>query len=317
MEPDGRRRLARGHRTRRVGRHGDAAKHRHGGERDVHRRERVVLDLRRAHRRRREPAVALRARAVQGRRGASPLRRARGRGRCASPKPAPAPRSATTARSATRDRRGRRLPPRGREGLHLGRRPRPHREHPPRRARAHARRAVGHQGPVDLSRARSSCSRADGTLGERNGVVVAGIEEKMGIHGSPTCTLALGAKTAVRRLPHGRRRPGHGDHVPDDERGPDRRRHPGSRRRGRGVQLRARVRQGADPGHRHRGHEGCRRAAHPDRAAPRRAPHADDAARARRDDALAPLHRRPPRRPRIADDGPSRGASTCAACSSS
>ena len=34
---------------------------------------------------------------------------------------------------------------------------------------------------------------ADGTIGERNGAVVTGIEEKMGIHGSPTCTLALGA----------------------------------------------------------------------------------------------------------------------------
>jgi alkylation response protein AidB-like acyl-CoA dehydrogenase len=32
----------------------------------------------------------------------------------------------------------------------------------------------------------------DGTLGERNGAVVTGIEEKMGIHGSPTCTLTLG-----------------------------------------------------------------------------------------------------------------------------
>jgi alkylation response protein AidB-like acyl-CoA dehydrogenase len=34
---------------------------------------------------------------------------------------------------------------------------------------------------------------ADGTIGERNGAVVTGIEEKMGIHGSPTCTLTLGA----------------------------------------------------------------------------------------------------------------------------
>ncbi len=34
----------------------------------------------------------------------------------------------------------------------------------------------------------------DGSLGERNGIVVTGIEEhKMGIHGSATCTLALGA----------------------------------------------------------------------------------------------------------------------------
>ncbi|MCA9568102.1 MAG: acyl-CoA dehydrogenase, partial [Myxococcales bacterium] len=33
---------------------------------------------------------------------------------------------------------------------------------------------------------------ADGTLGDRNGVYVGGIEEKMGIHGSATCTVLLG-----------------------------------------------------------------------------------------------------------------------------
>lgn len=34
----------------------------------------------------------------------------------------------------------------------------------------------------------------DGTIGEKNDVVCTGIEEKMGIHGSPTCSLALGGK---------------------------------------------------------------------------------------------------------------------------
>lgn len=34
----------------------------------------------------------------------------------------------------------------------------------------------------------------DGTLGEFNDVVCTGIEEKMGIHGSPTCSMALGSK---------------------------------------------------------------------------------------------------------------------------
>ncbi|MFH1153811.1 MAG: acyl-CoA dehydrogenase [Pseudomonadota bacterium] len=34
----------------------------------------------------------------------------------------------------------------------------------------------------------------DGSLGEFNDVVCTGIEEKMGIHGSPTCSLALGGK---------------------------------------------------------------------------------------------------------------------------
>ena len=38
----------------------------------------------------------------------------------------------------------------------------------------------------------------DGSLGERNGAFVVGIEEKMGIHGSATCTLALGADTPCK-----------------------------------------------------------------------------------------------------------------------
>ena len=38
----------------------------------------------------------------------------------------------------------------------------------------------------------------DGSLGEFNDVVCTGIEEKMGIHGSPTCSLALGGKGKCR-----------------------------------------------------------------------------------------------------------------------
>ena len=34
----------------------------------------------------------------------------------------------------------------------------------------------------------------DGSLGDRNDVYCTGIEEKMGIHGSPTCSMALGSK---------------------------------------------------------------------------------------------------------------------------
>ena len=34
----------------------------------------------------------------------------------------------------------------------------------------------------------------DGTLGERNDIVCTGIEEKMGLHGSPTCSMTLGSK---------------------------------------------------------------------------------------------------------------------------
>ena len=36
---------------------------------------------------------------------------------------------------------------------------------------------------------------AKGTLGERNGVVCTGIEHKLGIHGSPTCTMTFGEET--------------------------------------------------------------------------------------------------------------------------
>ncbi len=38
----------------------------------------------------------------------------------------------------------------------------------------------------------------DGSLGEPNDVVCTGIEEKMGIHGSPTCSLTLGGKGQCR-----------------------------------------------------------------------------------------------------------------------
>ncbi|MFP4429110.1 MAG: acyl-CoA dehydrogenase [Desulfovermiculus sp.] len=41
---------------------------------------------------------------------------------------------------------------------------------------------------------------ADGSLGEFNDVVCTGIEEKMGIHGSSTCTMALGSKGQCRGL---------------------------------------------------------------------------------------------------------------------
>jgi len=40
----------------------------------------------------------------------------------------------------------------------------------------------------------------DGTLGESNDVVCTGVEEKMGIHGSPTCSISLGSKGKCRGL---------------------------------------------------------------------------------------------------------------------
>ena len=46
---------------------------------------------------------------------------------------------------------------------------------------------------------------ADGTLGERNDVVCAGIEHKLGINANPTCTLNYGEKGGRRRRLSGRR----------------------------------------------------------------------------------------------------------------
>ena len=40
----------------------------------------------------------------------------------------------------------------------------------------------------------------EGELGERNGIYVTGIEEKMGIHGSATCTLVLGANEPCKGI---------------------------------------------------------------------------------------------------------------------
>jgi alkylation response protein AidB-like acyl-CoA dehydrogenase len=39
---------------------------------------------------------------------------------------------------------------------------------------------------------------ADGSLGEANDVVCTGVEEKMGLHGSPTCSISLGGKGKCR-----------------------------------------------------------------------------------------------------------------------
>ncbi|MCK4767422.1 MAG: acyl-CoA dehydrogenase, partial [Desulfobacula sp.] len=39
---------------------------------------------------------------------------------------------------------------------------------------------------------------ADGTLGEPNDVICTGVEEKMGLHGSPTCSMSLGSKGKCR-----------------------------------------------------------------------------------------------------------------------
>lgn len=38
----------------------------------------------------------------------------------------------------------------------------------------------------------------DGTLGDANDIICTGVEEKMGIHGSPTCSMSLGSKSKCR-----------------------------------------------------------------------------------------------------------------------
>ena len=67
------------------------------------------------------------------------------------------------ARPRATPRRRRQLPHPRREDLHLRRRPRPHREHRAPDARAHRRRAAGHQGHLAVRGARS-CGREGGAL---------------------------------------------------------------------------------------------------------------------------------------------------------
>ncbi len=68
--------------------------------------------------------------------------------------------------------------------------------------------------------------KADGSLGERNGVSCGSIEHKMGIHGNSTCVMNYdGAQGWIV----GSENKGPERHVRDDERGTPCRRHPGAR----------------------------------------------------------------------------------------
>ena len=60
---------------------------------------------------------------------------------------------------------------------------------------------------------------ADGSLGERNDVRAHSIEHKLGIHGSPTCTMVFGDQRRRRRLPDRRGEPRPRLHVHHDEPG--------------------------------------------------------------------------------------------------
>ena len=159
--------------------------------------------------------------------------------------------------------------------LHLGRRPRPRREHHPPRARAHRGRA---RRAPRASRS-SSCPRSGSTptarLGEPNDVATASIEHKMGINGSATAVLNFGENGALPR--RARRRPaapGHAADVPDDERRAHRGRRAGRRRRLDRVPERARVRARAQAGLVGQALQGPERAARADHRARRRPPHA-------------------------------------------
>ena len=58
---------------------------------------------------------------------------------------------------------------------------------------------------------------ADGSLGARNDIRAHSVEHKLGIHGSPTCTMILGDQRRRGRLPDRRGKCRHGLHVHDDE----------------------------------------------------------------------------------------------------
>ena len=110
----------------------------------------------------------------------------------------------------------------------------------------------------------------DGTPGPRNDVRAHSIEHKLGIHGSPTCTMVFGDNGGATGYPIGEENAGHGLHVHDDEpRAP--RRRPARRRHCRachaaGGRLRARTPPGPDSRHAGQGvgadHRASRRQAH-------------------------------------------------------
>ena len=115
---------------------------------------------------------------------------------------------------------------------------------------------------------------ADGSLGARNDVRAHSVEHKLGIHGSPTCTMMLGDHGGAIGLPDRRGKCRHGLHVHHDEPRAARGRPAGRRhRRARhaaGARLCARAQAGP-----HAGHAGDRIGA--DHRPPRRQAHAADA----------------------------------------
>ena len=89
---------------------------------------------------------------------------------------------------------------------------------------------------------------ADGSLGARNDLRCAGIEHKLGIHGSPTCVMVYGDNDGAQGLAHRRGEPRPRRHVRDDERGAARGRDAGRGDRRSRLSAGARLRPRAPPG---------------------------------------------------------------------
>ena len=107
--------------------------------------------------------------------------------------------------------------------------------------------------------------------GTRNDVRCSGIEHKLGIHASPTCTMVYGDQRRRRRLARRRGKPRPRLHVHDDEQRAAACRPAGRRHRGARLPAGARLCPGAPPGPR----AGMRRRGHePDHRAPGRPAHA-------------------------------------------
>ncbi len=93
---------------------------------------------------------------------------------------------------------------------------------------------------------------ADGSLGARNDIYASGVEHKLGMHASPTCTMTMGDQGRRDRLPDRRGKPRHALHVHDDEPGPARRRPRRRRHRRPRLSAGAGLCAGAPPGPRRR-----------------------------------------------------------------
>ena len=142
----------------------------------------------------------------------------------------------------------------------------------PSGAGAAARRARRARAASRSSSCRNSWSRTTARSARRNDVFCASIEHKLGIHGSPTCTMIYGdgfvsgEREGRGRLADRRGEQGPRLHVHHDEQRPPRRRHAGRRRRRGRLPEGARLCQRAPAG---QGRELFRRGHGADRPSPR------------------------------------------------